>query len=276
MDIKVISFNILCGGPEGKYWTDRKDMVTSFLGSEHPDSFGVQEAHINWMNTLRAALPEYAFVGVGRDDGKEDGEFSPVFYLKDKYEVVDSGTFWLSETPDTPSYGWDAACRRVCSYAKLREKSTGCIYVHMNTHLDHRGQAARVNGLQLVLDKAAEFAEPVVCTGDFNFEEGCDLYKQMTSGKLQDSKFAADETMNSFTFNAFLPDIKKDDPPAIIDYINISRDIKAKKYSVCTDKPGGKFPSDHFPVIAELTIRLLKQAERRYLNVFFAQIPPFS
>ena len=252
MKLKIISYNLLCYGPDDKDWTVRKDMVTDILKNQKPDSFGVQEAHIDWMNTISSALPDYDYVGVGRDDGKEGGEFSPVFYLKDKFEVTDSGTFWLSETPDEPSFGWDAVCRRVCSYAQLKDKSTGAVYVHMNTHLDHRGPLARTNGLQMILDKAAEFSVPVVCTGDFNFEEGCELYKQMTSGIFRDSKFAAEDTMSCNTYNAFAPDFRKDDPPAIIDYINVSKDIKVSKYTVYCEKPDGNYPSDHFPVIAEI------------------------
>lgn len=254
MNLKVISFNVLCAGPEGMYWTDRKAMVTDILNNQHPDSFGVQESHYNWMQALCEALPDYAYIGVGRDDGNLGGEFSPVFYLKDKFDVLDSGTFWVSETPDEPSYGWDAACRRVCSWAKLENKQTGEKYVHINTHLDHKGEEARTKGLQAVLDFAAKFSESVVLTGDFNFEEGCELYKQMTSGCLEDTKFAAEKTMNSITFNAFHPLISNDEVTGIIDFINVTKGTKVNSYAVITDKPNGKFPSDHYPVVAEIEV----------------------
>lgn len=250
MDIKIISFNVLCYGPDNMFWKDRKGMVTDILRKNMPDSFGLQESHYEWMQAVCEALPEYDYVGVGRDDGANGGEFSPVFYLKDKYDVVDSGTFWLSETPDTPSFGWDAVCRRVCSWAKLKDKKSGSVYVHINTHLDHRGALARTNGLQMILDHAEKFEEPVVCTGDFNFKEGCELYKQMTSGCLADSKYTAEDTMSNVTFNAFYPLIMKDEAPMIIDYVNFTKGVKVKKYEVITEKPDGKFPSDHYPVMA--------------------------
>lgn len=254
MEIKIMTFNVLCYGPEGMCWTDRKGMVTDIIRKNMPDSFGLQESHYDWMKAVSAALPEYEYVGVARDDGNKGGEFSPVFYLKDKYELLDSGTFWLSETPDTPSYGWDAVCRRVCSWAKLREKKSGKVYVHINTHLDHIGPNARTNGLQMILDHAAKFSEPVVCTGDFNFSEGCELYKQLTSGCLKDAKYAAEDTMSNITFNAFYPIIEDKGTPAIIDFVNFSKDVDVKTYKVITDKPDGKFPSDHYPVIATAEI----------------------
>lgn len=255
MNLKVMSYNILCYGPEGMNWTDRHPMVTDLILRERPDSFGVQEAHYDWMETLFKSLPDYDYVGVGREDGDKEGEFSAVFYLKDKFNVLDSDTFWLSEAPDVPgSKGWDGACRRVCSWAKLEDKKTGEIYVHMNTHLDHKGPEARTKGLQLVLDCAENFDCPVVLTGDFNFPEGCDLYKQMTSGCLVDSKHATDDTMESCTYNAFYPLFNDKGDPEVIDFVNVSKNIKVNKYRVLNDKPQGKFPSDHFPVMAEIEI----------------------
>lgn len=255
MKLKIMSYNILCYGPDNMDWTIRHPMVTDLIRREQPDSFGVQEAHFDWMQTLSASLPEYDYVGVGREDGKNEGEFSAVFYLKNKFTVVDSGTFWLSETPDVAgSKGWDGACHRVCSWAKLKEKESGEIYVHMNTHLDHRGDEARTKGLQLLLDFAKDISEKIVLTGDFNFFEGCDLYKQMTSGRLVDSKFVAADTMDSVTYNAFYPLLNDKDDPAVIDFINVSDDIKVNKYRVLTDRPDGKFPSDHYPVMAEIEI----------------------
>lgn len=255
MKLKVMSYNILCYGPEGMNWTDRHPMVTGLIRKELPDSFGVQEAHYDWMKTLFEFLPEYAYVGVGRDDGDKDGEFSAVFYLKDKFDATDSGTFWLSETPDVAgSKGWDGACRRVCSWAKLKERETGEIYVHMNTHLDHRGPQARTKGLQLVLDFAKGFDCPVVLTGDFNFPEGCDLYKQMTSENLVDTKHVANNTMESCTYNAFSPLFVDKGDPEIIDFVNVSKGVSVSSYRVLTDEPDGKFPSDHYPVVAEIEI----------------------
>lgn len=255
MNLKVMSYNILCYGPEQYDWTLRHPMVTDLIKSHMPDSFGVQEAHYDWMQTLSASLPEYDYVGVGREDGDKEGEFSAVFYLKDKFSVLDSGTFWLSETPEVAgSKGWDGVCHRICSWAKLCEKESGKVYIHMNTHLDHIGPVARTKGLQLLLDFSEKFNEPAVLTGDFNFPEGCDLYKQMVSGNFVDSKHVADDTMEHYTYNAFYPLLNDEDDPEIIDFVNVTKDIKVKKYRVLTDRPDGRFPSDHFPVIAEIEI----------------------
>ena len=105
------------------------------------------------MEDLTEGLPEYGWVGVGRDDGQEAGEFNPVFYRKDKYDLVDSGTFWLSETPELPSLGWNGGCNRLCTWVILREKATGFTYAHVNTHLDNASEEARVNGAKLVREK---------------------------------------------------------------------------------------------------------------------------
>lgn len=143
---RIMSFNVLCYGREPHFWTLRAPLVCRLIRETLPDSFGVQEAHIDWINALTEGLPEYDYVGVGRNDGKEDGEFAAVFYLKDKFTASDSGSFWLSETPDKPSLGWDGACIRIATYVRLTEKSTGREYVHFNTHLDHVGREAQVNG----------------------------------------------------------------------------------------------------------------------------------
>ncbi len=253
MDLKIMSYNLLCYGPDEFDWTLRRPIVVDIIKKELPDSFGVQEAHYDWMKFLDNSLSEYEYAGIGREGGTK-GEFSAVFYLKDKFNLLDSGTFWLAENPDLPAKGWDAACYRVCTFAKLQNKISGEVYVHMNTHLDHMGPEARTKGLQLVLDYAEKFNEPTVLTGDFNFPEGCELYEQMTSGKFIDSKYATDNRMDHYTFNAFFPYMNREDELEIIDFVNVTKDIKVNSYKVITDKPDGKFPSDHFPVVAEIEI----------------------
>lgn len=122
---RVLTFNLLCGGRKHRKWYKRAPLVYKVIREANPDSFGVQEAHWSWMKKLIKNLPEYSYVGVGRDDGKKKGEFSAVFYKKDKFIASDSGNFWLSETPDRPGLGWDAKCIRVASYVKLTDKETG-------------------------------------------------------------------------------------------------------------------------------------------------------
>ena len=167
--MKVMSFNLLCAGRDEKQWFKRIPLVVRAIRKADPDTFGVQEAHIGWMRALKGAFPDYGYVGIGRDNGKNLGEFSAVFYKKDKYKLIDSGHFWLSETPEKPGKGWDAVCIRICSYAKLLDKITGSSFVHMNTHLDHVGVLAMQNGAELIAERAKTFGDiPVLLTGDFN------------------------------------------------------------------------------------------------------------
>jgi endonuclease/exonuclease/phosphatase family metal-dependent hydrolase len=188
---------------------------------------------------------------VGRDDGDNEGEYSAIFYLKDKYELVDSGTFWLSETPEKPSIGWDAACNRICTWARLKNKETGEEYVHMNSHFDHVGITARKNSVQLILDKAKTFGDiPVVFTADMNVKEGSDNYKQFTeSGYFYDTKYIAPDTMDYCTYHDTKPNSHKDD---IIDYVMINDGFDAISYKVVTAGIDGRFVSDHYPIYADM------------------------
>ena len=174
--MRVMSFNIRCTNVGSDSWEDRIGIVSQTMLESEADSIGVQEATPEWMATLKETVGEkYAYVGVGRDDGDNEGEYSAVFYLKDKYTAVDSGTFWLSETPDKVSFGWDAACRRVCTWVVLENKETGEKYVHLNSHFDHVGITARKYSVDLILNKASEYADlPVVFTADMNVRQGSD------------------------------------------------------------------------------------------------------
>lgn len=247
--MKVMSFNVLCGGSTGHFWTDRKDDVIATVRKFMPDVFGIQEAHIDWMNTFTAGMPEYDFVGVGRDDGKEGGEFSPVFYRKDKFELLDKGWFWISETPDVPSRSWNTNCIRIASWAKLKETESGKTFVAMNTHLDHVSEEARKNGVRLVNEFAQNIDCPVFITGDFNIPEGTDCYVDMVEGGIfKDCKFLASETENFPTYH----DSFECGDGDIIDFVFVNKGFTAKSYHVVRDKVNGFFPSDHCPVVVEI------------------------
>lgn len=250
--MRIMSFNLLCAGNGTHDWHFRRKLAVELIKQVKPDSFGVQEAHSGWMEALSNGLPEYAYVGVGRDDGECSGEYSAVFYLKDKFELVENENFWLSETPEVPSRGWDGACTRICSWAKLKEKSTGKVFVHMNTHLDHRGDIAQHEGAKLIRDKAASFGGiPVVCTGDFNVFEGSECYNIVVSETLGDAKMLAAETMSCGTYHGFTP--KK--IQAIIDFVFVDKaTVKPLKYAVLDYKLDGKFYSDHYAVYADIEI----------------------
>lgn len=249
--MRIMSFNLLCSGKDEHAMMKRRELAGRTIMEHLPDSVGVQEATPDWMKWLSKNLPGYDYVGVGRENGKKRGEYSAVFYLKEKYKVVDSGTFWLSATPEKPTMGWDAVCMRICTWVVLENRQTGEKYAHINTHLDHRGDTAREKGIDLVLNKAAEFDMPVVCTGDFNLFEGSSLYEQLMSGVLRDTKFLAPDTMKNATFHHF--EVLTDEV-GVIDYVLVNDRVKPLVYRVVTEGIDGKFVSDHYPVYADVEI----------------------
>lgn len=253
--MRIMSFNIRCANVGNDTWEDRIDIVTQSIIDGNPDSVGVQEATPEWMETLNKTLGEkYSYVGVGRDDGDNEGEYSAIFYLKDKYNVVDSGTFWLSETPDEVSFGWDAACRRVCTWVVLEDKATGQKYAHLNSHFDHVGIEARKNSVELIINKAKEFEDiPVVFTADMNVRQDGDNYNQFVeSGVLKDTKFIAPDTMDYCTYHDTKPTQHDGD---IIDYVMINDKFDAAVYKVVTEGIDGRYVSDHYPIYADLIIK---------------------
>ncbi len=262
LDVKVMSYNVYIAGTGKKSPENRGELVTKTIRGEMPDSFGLQEADIAWVNRVSEAMPEYAWAGVGRDDGAEDGEFSPVFYLKDKYKLVDSGTFWLSETPDTPSKGWDAVCKRICTWVILEEKESGKRYAHMNAHMDHIGVKARENGAKLIAEKASSFDMPVVVTGDFNTDEGTDAYNTIISAGFMDTKYCADETMSMGTYHNFgMKNVEKKGASPI-DFIFVSyAKAKVESYKVLSGKVDGAYSSDHYPVVSKMKLCYEKLGE---------------
>lgn len=250
----VMSFNVLCSGKNELAWQKRIPLVVRTIRKADPDTFGVQEAHIGWMRALKAAFPDYDYVGVGRDNGKKRGEFAAVFFKKTKYQVMDSGSFWLNETPDIPKKGWDAACIRICSYAELKEKKTGRTFVHMNTHLDHVGSIAMQNGAELIAERAAAFGSdvPVILTGDMNAEPDAAPCQTFRNAGFTDARDAAAICDKAYTYHDYQPD----NPivHSVIDYVFVKGDISVRKHKVIRKKIDGCFPSDHFPVVAELDL----------------------
>lgn len=249
---RIMSTNVLCWGDDNHSIETRIPLLCKMISEVKPDSFGVQEAHMQWISALCENLPEYNYVGVGRDDGKEEGEFTAVFYLKDKFTADESGNFWISETPDVPSYGWDAVCRRVATFVKLTENATGLSYVHFNTHLDHRGEIAQINGAKMIQEKAASFGGvPVVCTGDFNVPQGSPCYNTMVSANMGDARVMAPDSDTSFTFHGFKPETIQ----SIIDFVFVDKaTVKPVNFKVVNRKIDGKFYSDHYAVYADIEL----------------------
>jgi endonuclease/exonuclease/phosphatase family metal-dependent hydrolase len=255
-ELSVMTYNIKLDYPkEGENsWTNRKPFFIKQLKFYEPDVFGVQEAMPNQMKDMDSLLTDYSFVGVGRDDGKDEGEYSAIFYKKDKFKVLESSTFWLSQTPEKVSMGWDAVCNRVCTYALFESLSTNQKFWVFNTHFDHVGVEARKNSATLIIQKIKEINTlqyPVILCGDFNMEETHESI-QFIEQHLKDSKAIAKNAFGPIgTFNNF-----EFDKPVTrrIDFIFVGSGITVNKYAVLSDSWDCKYPSDHLPVLVKFQL----------------------
>lgn len=254
----VASYNIRFDNKNdiGNLWKDRKAYVASLINFHDFDIFGTQEAQPHQLEEVLKALPAYARYGKGRDDGGDQGEHSAIFYKKDKFQLLSSGDFWLSETPDKPGLGWDATCcNRICSWVYLQDKKTKKKFYFFNVHFDHQGKVARLESSRLMIQKIKEIAKgaPSILTGDFNAGRDAEPYKILAnSNTIRDSyKDVSNPYENNSSFNGFKNDFKTTE---VIDHIFISKQWKASKWGILTDTYFGKFPSDHFPVVVELTV----------------------
>ncbi len=242
--VRIMSFNVR----DGEF--DREEIVPQVVADYYPDSVGFQECEGTWYLTLKAYLPDYQIIGVGRLTGLPLlGESTAIMFRKDKYELVDWGTFWLSETPDKVSLGWDAKYYRTCTWAVLKNKETEGCYAHINTHLDNSGAEARTKGLELVMEKAASFDMPVVVTGDFNFIKGSEYYKKLLSGGLTDVSSIAEKADTGCTAHAY----KGGTEGNVLDYICVNDKITdVKSYNIMREKYNDRYVSDHYPIYADM------------------------
>lgn len=252
-ELKIMSYNIRCLAPIDfghKSWFYRANLVVDTIQKEQPGVIGFQEV-TKWQYAyLCETMPAYDSIITYRDEAI-NSEGCPVFYRTDLYSLVDKGSFWLSETPDVMSKDWGAAHYRICSYAILKDKATEKEFVLFNSHLDHISDEARINGIQVVLDKIKEFGSiPAILIGDLNAEENSDTYKSATENFF-DAKYQTENTMTSCTYQ----DWGKELDSECIDYIMISKgDFKVNSYKVVTDTFDGTYTSDHFPLTASLTL----------------------
>lgn len=238
-ELNVGSFNIrlLTKGDYKKNngWNQRKGYVCDMINLEAFDIFGSQEVTKPQLDDMVAALPDYAYIGVGRDDGKAKGEFSPVFYRKNMFKLLDSGTFWLSETPDQVSKGWDGMCRRICTWGYFQRKSDKARFYFLSTHLDHKGKVAKMEGSKLIVKFIKEHCkgESTIIVGDFNVDQNSAPYKVFAeSGLLSDTHDAAKYRFTpTGTFNSFNPQRYTSQR---IDHIFVTRDIKVSRHGVLT------------------------------------------
>ncbi|SBV91777.1 conserved exported hypothetical protein [uncultured Dysgonomonas sp.] len=262
LELNVMTFNIRLDVPSDSLnsWQYRKDNAAEMVRMNDVDILGMQEVLLNQMNDLKERLPQYTAIGVGREDGADKGEFSPIFYKKDRFSAIESGTFWVSETPEVAgSKGWDASYIRVATWAILKEKATGKEIFAINTHLDNDGLVARKEGGNLLLKKAEELGKglPIVLTGDFNDTPQSEAIKSITDASktnhLLDSKTISLKTSGTdWTFHNFGRLAESERP--LIDYIFVSKQIKVQDYVVLPDTLKGTFVSDHKPVLSKITI----------------------
>lgn len=281
--LTVASYNLryanATDSARGDDWGQRYPIIAQIVQYHDFDIFGTQECYYPQLQDMKTALPGYDYIGVGRNDGKTEGEHSAIFYRTDKFDVMEKGDFWLSETPDVPSVGWDAVLPRICSWGHFKCKDTGFEFLFFNLHMDHIGKKARVESAFLVQDKMKELGRskdlPAILTGDFNVDQTHQSYDAFVNkGVLCDSyeksdfRYATNGTFNDFDPNSFTE--------SRIDHVFVSPVFHVKKYGVLTDtyrtiKGNGekkdandcpveidikayqaRTPSDHFPVKVEL------------------------
>ena len=262
----------------GNGWERRCPWVCGLIEFQGFDIFGSQEVLDGQLHDMLAQLPGYAYIGVGRDDGKAKGEYSPIFYKKERFRLLDEGHFWLSEVTDRPNKGWDAALPRICTWGHFLDRQTRRRFWFFNLHMDHVGVRAREESAKLVVAKIREMCGPrefVILTGDFNVDQNNEIYQIfVTSGLLKDSYVAAEKRFaRNGTFNSFKPDLHTE---SRIDHIFVSPAFAVRNYAVLTDgywtpredaaaQKGEaapqeislrsyerRCPSDHYPVAARI------------------------
>ncbi|NLC67406.1 MAG: endonuclease/exonuclease/phosphatase family protein [Clostridiaceae bacterium] len=300
MDCKLLrcmTFNICSGNAEKENdnsWKHRKEMVASIIRFHRVDVAGLQEVLKNQLDDLSRLLPDYAWIGVGRDDGIEKGEFTPLFYLKNRLEVLESGHFWLSKTPDVPgSRSWDAVCRRILTWSKFRDRITEKVFFLFNTHFDHIGFNARRKSAHLLLRKIHEIGEglPVVVTGDFNCNERSETYSILTDYKNKDTEYRGlrnarlescydhhGPTITYHNYNAtrifalmrkfkrLKSALDRFNVEMSLDFIFVKNDVKVLQHAVLADTWDGWYPSDHMPVVADVVIDDAAMNQKSFLS----------
>lgn len=262
----------------GNGWSRRFPVIADLVRFHDFDIFGTQEGFKSQLDSLDKVLPGYSYIGVGRDDGKEQGEHSAIFYRTDVFDMLDNGNFWLSETPDRPGLGWDAACVRICTWGHFRHKASGKEFLMFNLHMDHVGTTARIESAKLIKKKILELGSelPAFLTGDFNVDQNSDSYRTVLECGLLDSHDIAGLVYETNgTFNGYHTDGFSDQR---IDHIFVSPAVKVIKYGILTDtyrtpevdtesfNPANapaevtvgnyraRTPSDHFPVRATVEL----------------------
>lgn len=256
--IRLMSYNIRFDNPDDglNAWPYRKGHVAHMIKFYGIDLLGVQEALHHQLRDIKSLLDGYEYLGVGRDDGDTLGEYSAIFYRAQRFQLQFTGTFWLSETPDNPSLGWDAACKRVCTWAIFKDRHSGKTFVMFNTHFDHVGKVARQSSAKLLLNRITAIADnlPVLITGDFNMLPTDSTFAMIASGYADTynlspiGHYGPVGTWNGFDYNSPLTDR--------IDYCFVdSTRVETLRHAHIDDAFRHRFPSDHLPVFVEIRVK---------------------
>jgi endonuclease/exonuclease/phosphatase family metal-dependent hydrolase len=253
MDIMTYNLRYDNTGDGINQWSNRKEKVFALIKKYDPEIIGIQEGLHNQLQDLKKGLPDYEYLGVGRDDGKQKGEYSAILYKKDRFKVNDSNTFWLSETPAVAgSKNWDAALTRVATWAVFTDKKSKKKFILINTHFDHVGKESRAKSAELLITQANTLAKstPLIITGDFNCVREDKPYQVIMTQKLIPLTDPAPANPPG-TFCGFKVNGIQCRP---IDYIFLSSEWKSSLYQVITDSDGNNYPSDHLPVQVTLSL----------------------
>jgi len=266
--LSVASYNIRYSNKQdsvkGNGWERRCPIQLELIKYNDFDIWGAQEVLHSQLLDLTKALPDYAYIGVGREDGKQKGEYAPIFYKKGRFELLSAGNFWLSENQDIPNKGWDAAFERICTWGKFKDKDNNAVFWFFNLHMDHKGVIARRESAKLVLSKVKEMADKdyVILTGDFNVDQKDESYALIAESEIFDDsyetariRFALNGTINGFNPNRYTE--------SRIDHIFVSKSFTVDRYAILTDTYRtsdeissyqyiARTPSDHFPVVVRL------------------------
>jgi endonuclease/exonuclease/phosphatase family metal-dependent hydrolase len=271
LEVSVMSFNIRYGTADDgeNRWQNRRQMVFGLVGKYDPDVVGLQEALGFQIEEICKALPRYAMIGGGRDDGKTKGEYSAILYRRERFEVEQGGTFWLSDTPEVPgSITWGNACTRICTWARFIERKTGKTFYHYNLHLDHISQPSREKSVVLLAERIRnrKNSDPLVVTGDFNAGENNQailFLKGKTTVPGKDNANVENPIPMVDTFRVLHPDandvgtfngFKGDCTGDKIDFVLTTSDVQALDAQIIRDNVDGRYPSDHFPVTARIRL----------------------
>ncbi|MFW5707353.1 MAG: endonuclease/exonuclease/phosphatase family protein [Bacteroidota bacterium] len=262
-ELTVVSLNIRFNNPDDgiNAWPDRIPLVELYMKETMPDIVGVQESLHEQNTDLLRIMPGYAYVGAGRDDGAESGEFSPVFYRKETFQLLEDSQFWLSETPNVPgSIGWEAVLPRIVTWAKLKHVKSGTVVFVFNTHYSHVSDLARRRSMEFMAEKIPEIAgdSPTIVMGDFNIRDDSELYEHMiqyleTNNGLRNARYLSQKPTEKTesTYNAFNNNFEG----AVIDYIFVNDHFDVLTFEVDKVNVGDVFISDHWPVKATLRLK---------------------